>query len=176
MGDEAQVEENVRASAAQQGTVVPLRLEEFLPYRITLLANIMAEALSRIYAKRYHIGIAEWRVLVTLGQYGVMTGKAIGAHSHMHKTKVSRAVRMLESRQLVMRRANRGDLREALLSLTPAGVDIYRDLAPAALVFAQRLVAAVEPCDQAGMDRVLTALTDSAAQLAAEPPRAADEG
>ena len=170
IANEAQVEEDASAPTAL------LRLEKFVPYRINLLASLVAEALSRIYAKRHRIGIAEWRVLVTLGQYGVMTGKAIGAHSHMHKTKVSRAVRMLESRQLVMRRANRGDLREALLSLTPAGIDIYRDLAPAALVFAQRLVAGVEPCDRAGMDRVLTALTDSAARLAAEPPRGADEG
>ena len=154
----------------------PFRLEDFLPYRLNVVANLVSQALSRVYAERYDIGVPEWRVLVTLGQYRVMTAKAVGAHSHMHKTKVSRAVRMLESRQLVMRRANRGDLREALLSLTPAGIDIYRDLAPAALVFAQRLVAGVEPCDRAGMDRVLTALTDSAARLAAEPPRGADEG
>ncbi|HLN10320.1 MAG TPA: MarR family transcriptional regulator [Xanthobacteraceae bacterium] len=176
MGDEAQVKEDVRASAAQGATVAPLRLEEFLPYRINLLASLVAESLSLIYAKRYRIGIAEWRVLVTLGQYGVMTGKAIGAHSHMHKTKVSRAVRMLESRQLVMRRANRIDLREALLSLTPSGLDVYRDLAPAALGFAQRLVAVVDPSDRATLDRALTALTDSATRLAAEPPRGPPEG
>ena len=67
------------------------------------------------------IGVPEWRVLVTLGQYGVMTGKAIGAHTHMHKTKVSRAVALLEKRKLVARRANRDDKREAFLSLTAAG-------------------------------------------------------
>ena len=39
-------------------------------------------------------------MLVTLGQFGAMTAKAIGAHSHMHKTKVSRAVALLERRKL----------------------------------------------------------------------------
>ena len=58
-------------------------------------------------------------MLVTLGQFGMMTAKSIGIHSHMHKTKVSRAVALLESRKLVTRRANRADLREAFLSLTP---------------------------------------------------------
>jgi len=173
MGDEAQVEQNIRAPTAQEGMIAPLRLEEFLPYRIALLANVTSEALSRIYATRYHIGIAEWRVLITLGQYGVMTGKGIGAHSHMHKTKVSRAVRTLESRHLVTRRANRIDMREALLSLTPTGLEIYRDLAPAALCFAQRLVAAVQPSDRAALDRALTVLTDAASRLATEPPRGA---
>ena len=81
----------------------------------------MSQALSRIYARRYNIGVPEWRVLVTLGQFGMMTGKAIGIHSHMHKTKVSRAVALLEERKLVVRRANRADMREAFLSLTAAG-------------------------------------------------------
>ena len=79
-----------------------------------MVASLVSQALSRIYAERYGIGVPEWRVLVTLGQYGMMTGKAIGAHSHMHKTKVSRAVALLEKRKLVARRANRADLREVL--------------------------------------------------------------
>jgi DNA-binding MarR family transcriptional regulator len=82
--------------------------------------------LSRVYARRYRIGVPEWRVLVTLGQYGVMTGKAIGAHTHMHKTKVSRAVAFLEKRKLLIRRANRADMRESFLSLTAPGRAMYR--------------------------------------------------
>ena len=78
----------------------------------------------------YKIGVPEWRVLVTLGQFGMMTGKAIGAHSHMHKTKVSRAVALLERRKLLVRRANRADMRESFLSLTAAGRAMYEDLAP----------------------------------------------
>ena len=62
--------------------------------------------------------------LVTLGQFGVMTGKAIGAHTHMHKTKVSRAVALLEKRKLVVRRANRADMRESFLSLTGRPSDL----------------------------------------------------
>ena len=69
----------------------------------------------------------------------MMTAKAIGLHSHMHKTKVSRAVALLERRKLVARRANRADLREAFLSLTPAGREIYSDLAPSALEFARQI-------------------------------------
>ena len=64
----------------------PLRLEEFLPYRLNVLASLVSQALSRIYVERYGLGVPEWRVLVTLGQHGVMTAKAIGAHTHMHKT------------------------------------------------------------------------------------------
>ena len=84
-----------------RGDKAPLKLEEFLPYRLNVVASLVSQALSRIYAERYGIGVPEWRVLVTLGQFGTMTAKAIGAHSHMHKTKVSRAVALLERRKLI---------------------------------------------------------------------------
>jgi DNA-binding MarR family transcriptional regulator len=146
----------------------PLKLEEFLPYRLNVLATLVSQALSRIYVDRYGIGVPEWRVLVTLGQYGIMTGKAVGAHSHMHKTKVSRAVAELESRKLVARRANRADLRESFVSLTPAGRAIYEDLAPGALAFAQRLAEAVDPADRPAFERAVARLTECSRVLAAE--------
>jgi len=146
----------------------PLKLEEFLPYRLNVLASLVSQALSRIYVERYGIGVPEWRVLVTLGQYGIMTGKAIGAHSHMHKTKVSRAVAELETRKLVTRRANRADLRESFLSLTQAGRAIYEDLAPGALSFAARLAQAVDPADRPAFERAVEKLTEVSRGLAAE--------
>jgi DNA-binding MarR family transcriptional regulator len=156
-----------QAPLAPEGTA-PLRLETFLPYRLNVAASLVSQALSRVYAPRYAIGVPEWRVLVTLGQYGVMTGKAIGAHTHMHKTKVSRAVAQLEKRKLVGRRVNRADMREAFLSLTPAGRAVYVDLAPSALAFARALFDTIAPADQAAFERVLTALTQRSAGLAAE--------
>jgi len=107
-------------------------------------------------------------VLVTLGQYGTMTGKAIGEHSHMHKTKVSRAVAVLEKRKLLTRRTNREDLRESVLSLTPAGVAVYQDLAPIALDFVRRLTEVIAPADRAAFDRTVDRLTERSAMLAAE--------
>lgn len=167
--------ERARA-AALRGDAVALKLEEFLPYRLNVCATLVSHALSRIYVERYRIGVPEWRVLVTLGQFGVMTGKAIGLHSQMHKTKVSRAVALLERRKMVARRANREDLREAFLSLTPSGEDIYREAAPIALDFARQLLEVVEPADRAALDRALQRLTERSEQLAsglAKVPRRA---
>jgi len=156
------------AEAAASGDAAPLKLEQFLPYRLNVVASLASQALSCIYSERYGIGVPEWRVLVTLGQYGVMTAKEIGAHSHMHKTKVSRAVAQLEKRKLVSRRTNRADLRESFLSLTAAGRAIYADLAPSALAFTQRLIEVVAPADRLALDRALTQLSECSAALVAE--------
>jgi DNA-binding MarR family transcriptional regulator len=159
---------NERAQKAPEHSDAALKLEEFLPYRLNVCANLVSHALSRIYAERYNIGVPEWRVLVTLGQHGVMTGKAVGAHSHMHKTKVSRAVALLEERKLVARRANHADMREAFLSLTPAGRAIYEEIAPIALAFAERFTDGIDPADRAAFDRVLARLTERAQALVQE--------
>jgi DNA-binding MarR family transcriptional regulator len=142
-----------------------LKLDEFLPYRLNVCSALVTQALSRIYAARYKIGVPEWRVLVTLGEFGNMTAKAIGHHSHMHKTKVSRAVALLERRKLVARKTNRDDLREAFLSLTPAGRDVYDELAPAALEFMRQLMETVDPADRAALNRVLSKLIERSTQL-----------
>ncbi len=147
-----------------------LKLEEFLPHRLNVLSSLVSLALTRVYG-RYGIGIPEWRVLVTLGENGAMTGKAIGAQTHMHKTKVSRAVAQLEERKLLARRANRADLRESFLSLTPAGRTIYEELAPSALEFMERLAEVVAIADRPAFDRAMTQLTKRSAELVAEGER-----
>jgi DNA-binding MarR family transcriptional regulator len=146
----------------------PLKLEEFLPYRLNVVASLVSQALSRIYVERYGIGVPEWRVLVTLGQYGTMTGKTIGSHSHMHKTKVSRAVALLERRKLVARKPNKADLRENFLSLTPAGRAMYEDLAPVALDFAHKLAGILSASERQALNQAIDRLTARSAALASE--------
>jgi len=161
--------------AANGGEDAPLKLEQFLPYQLNVVASLVSQALSRVYAKRYRIGVPEWRVLVTLGQYGVMTGKAVGAHTHMHKTKVSRAVALLEERKLLLRRSNRADKRESFLSLTASGRAMYEQLAPHALDFARRLTEILTPADREAFNRAVKQLTDRSAELVAEVAREGEQ-
>jgi DNA-binding MarR family transcriptional regulator len=147
-----------------------LQLEGFLPHRLNVLSSLVSQALTQVYDK-YGIGIPEWRVLVTLGQFGVMTGKAVGAHTHMHKTKVSRAVAQLEARKFVTRKANRADLREAFLSLTPTGRSVYEELAPRAREFTEKLSEVISASDRSAFDRAVALLTQRSAELVAKGGR-----
>jgi DNA-binding MarR family transcriptional regulator len=156
------------AGEAMLGEHAPLKLEHFLPYQLNVVSSLVSLALSRVYARRYGIGVPEWRILVTLGQHDVMTAKAVGAHTHMHKTKVSRAVALMEKRRLLARRANRDDMREAFLSLTATGRTMYEEVAPHALDFARRLTEILTPGDREAFNRAIKQLTARSAQLVAE--------
>lgn len=143
-----------------------LELEKFLPYRLNVLAEVVSQSLSRLYETRFGIAIPEWRVVATLGQYRRMTAKEIGAHSHMHKTKVSRAVAALEKKGFLSRTPNDEDMREAFLQLTSRGEAVYKALAPDALAFSNALIDALSPAEQAALETILTRLTDRSLALA----------
>lgn len=120
-----------------------LALERFLPYRLNRLSSAVSLKFRRVYGRHHDLTVPEWRVLATLGQYEIMSAKAIGAHSAMHKTKVSRAVRALEERRWLKRRESPEDRREEFLSLTPLGLEVYADIVPRALDFEAKLLGAL---------------------------------
>jgi DNA-binding MarR family transcriptional regulator len=118
-----------------------LVLETFLPYRLNRLAAAVSRDFRAVYGPHHDLTVPEWRVLATLGEYDEMTAKAIGTHSAMHKTKVSRAVRALDERRWLVRQVSEADRREEVLRLTPLGRKVYTDIIPRALAFEARLMA-----------------------------------
>ena len=144
-------------------------LEQFLPYRLNVLATVVSNALAQIYAERFDLTIPGWRIVATLGQYGVRTARDIATHAVMHKYTVSRAVSALEGRGLVVRRPNRDDRREEWLELTPEGRRIYDALAPEALAFEDGLVSVLSPAEQKAFLALVHKLEGRARALAPNP-------
>lgn len=140
-------------------------LATFLPYRLNVAAAVVSEGLAREYGARFGIGVAEWRVLATVGEFGSVTAKAIGLHAHMGKVKVSRAAAALEARGLIRRVPNPDDRREAFLALTPAGEAVHGEIAALALAYAARLTEALLAAEAAALDRLLDKLTRRAGAM-----------
>jgi DNA-binding MarR family transcriptional regulator len=148
-----------------------LALETFTPYRLNRIAAAMSERLRGVYGRQYDLTVPEWRILATLGQFGEMTAKQIGAHSVMHKTKVSRAVSALATRRWLTRRENAGDRREEFLKLTEAGTSAYAAILPAIARFEADLAVELGRGEARALDRALSRLE---AVLAIAPKAAAE--
>lgn len=144
----------------------PLRLEQYLPYRLNVVAVLAAGALGRIYDAEFGIGIPEWRVIAQLGEFGRLTARDIGDLAKMHKTKVSRAVAQLEERGFVQRSENRKDRRESFVTLSPAGTRLYTQIVPLALAFQARWIEGIAPDELKVFERVLSTLTERSRHLA----------
>jgi DNA-binding MarR family transcriptional regulator len=135
-----------------------LALEQFLPYRLNRLADAVSRDFARIYKDRYGLTRPEWRLLATLGQYGNMTATAIGRHSAMHKTKVSRAVSALEKRRWIARAVDETDRRVEHLKLTKSGEEAYRALVPIMRGFEAKMLERASAPDRETVARALAVL------------------
>jgi DNA-binding MarR family transcriptional regulator len=165
----APIEDQTSPVAPSQDDVkkVELQLEAFMPYRLNVLAATVSEGLARVYSIQFGIDIPSWRIIATLGQLGSTTAKEIGQHTHMHKTKVSRAITDLEKRGLVRRSPNPGDRREAFVSLINAGRVIYEGIVPLAKGYQTQLLAVLTEQEQQVLDKALFALSAEADRLLA---------
>lgn len=139
-----------------------LFLEEFLPYRLSRLSDAISRDFSQAYRARLGLTRPEWRTLATIGQYGTMTATEIGAHSSMHKTKVSRAVASLEVRRWITRVPDARDRRVERLSLSKVGQKAYEDMVPVARAFEAEMLERMNAAEREALLAGLAALERTA--------------
>ena len=133
-----------------------LALEGFLPYRLARAAEIISRQFATLYRERHGLTRPEWRTLAIIGQFGRITATEIGAHSSMHKTKVSRAIRALEERKWITRQVDDIDRRIEHIELTREGRTHYRDLVSLARSYEAKLL---QSLGEAGIDQLETGIS-----------------
>jgi DNA-binding MarR family transcriptional regulator len=129
-----------RAEAARE-----LRLDDYLPYRLSVAANAVSDLIARAYQARFGLSVPQWRLIAVLGEDGPSTQQALCARTVMDKVTVSRAAAALTERGLISRTPNEADGRSHRLALTGEGEALYADVAPSALAYEARLLEAFSP-------------------------------
>jgi len=142
-----------------------LVLEDFLPYRLSILSNRVSRAIAARYADTFGLSIPEWRIIAVLGRRPGLTAKEIAEATEMDKVAVSRAVAKLVESKRVAARADRDDARKQLLALTAQGESVHARIAPIALASEQRLLAALDARERTQLDALLDRLLDAAKTL-----------
>src|SRR6185312_16163759 len=115
------------------------RLEEFLPYRLSVAANRVSRLFARRYSDAYGLSIPEWRVLAMVGRFGTLSPSAVGEWTAMDKVKVSRAAASLVARGMLRQTQDPLDGRGRLLRLTRKGVSVHDSMVPLACELEERL-------------------------------------
>ncbi|MEK6638204.1 MAG: MarR family winged helix-turn-helix transcriptional regulator [Pseudomonadota bacterium] len=120
--------------------MMTLRLDAFLPYRLSVASNAVSTRISASYRRRFGLKVPEWRLLAILAEGSEMTPQALGNAARIDKISVSRAAAALIERGLIVARANPGDGRSHLLALTTDGRGLYAEIAPIALAMEAELL------------------------------------
>ena len=143
-----------------------LDLERFLPYRLSVLTNLVSGTIADAYQRRFDLTIPEWRVIAVLSRHPGLSAAEVGELTRMDAVAVSRAVARLLRAGRLRRAVSPLDRRRSVLSVSPAGAAVYREVAPLALGYERELLGALGTAQRAVLDHALTKLTERAQSLA----------
>lgn len=116
-----------------------LKLDDFLPYRLSVASNRVSEMIARAYREAFGLSIAEWRTLAVTAESDGLTQQQVGQRTCMDKVTVSRAAIALARRGLVVRSHDSGDKRARVLKLTVKGHSLYAEVVPKALALESQI-------------------------------------
>ena len=154
------------ASAKRKpGPAELLVLEDFLPYRLSILSNRVSRAIAARYAKAFDLTIPEWRIIAVLGRRPGLTAKEIAEATEMDKVAVSRAVARLVAARRIATRSDPSDARRQLLALTREGESVHARVAPIALESEQKLLSTLDERERAELDGLMDRLLLAAKAL-----------
>ena len=144
----------------------PFELEDFLPYRLSVLTNTISQGIAASYRDEHGISVTEWRILAVLGRYPGLTASEVVERTAMDKVSIHRGVKSLLEKRLLERKPDPDDRRRQRLLLTPTdGQAVLSDVIPRARAFEKKLLDALDP-DEAGLVDVLLKKLQEAASAA----------
>jgi DNA-binding MarR family transcriptional regulator len=142
-----------------------LQLSRFLPYRLSVLTNVVSTAIAGAYAERFGLSIPEWRVMAVLADTPHLSAAEVAQHTAMDKVAVSRAVASLLRAKRIQRRMARADRRRSVLRLSAAGERVYAQVVPFALAYEKDLIEPLSSDERVTLDKVLRVLMDRATTI-----------
>jgi len=143
-----------------------LHLERFVPYRLSVLTNIVSMSIAQAYAREFSLSIPEWRVIAVLARFPNLSAIEVAERCAMDKVAVSRAVQSLLAAKRLVRAYDKGDRRRSILRLSAAGRAVYTRVAPVALSYEKQLLDTLSASDRRVLGRLIGRLIDRAKEIA----------
>ncbi len=138
-----------------------LRLDGFLPYRLSVLSNAVSRKIADIYASEFDLTVWQWRIIAVLGERKGITSTELATRTLMDKPTVSRAAASLIERGVVARMTDPDDRRRAPLDLTDEGRAIYAAIIPRARECERELLGSLAARETASLHTLLTKLAEA---------------
>lgn len=146
----------------------PLILQDFLPYRLSVVTEAVSGLFATHYQERFGISIGEWRVIAVVGQQGAPPTQEVIEHTAMDRVRVSRAVIRLANKGLLEREAHPQDQRAQILRLSARGRSVYAEIVPLARALQAALATALTRQEQEQLSAILDKIAARVREIGAE--------
>lgn len=107
-----------------------LPVDQFITWRLHLLAKLADQGAAALYASRFDLSLREWRSMAVIGCFAPMALGRVAEMANLDRGHGSRAVESLVQRGLVSRTRSKTDRRGWIVALTPAGRKLFNKVYP----------------------------------------------
>ncbi|MCH9691275.1 MAG: MarR family transcriptional regulator [Gammaproteobacteria bacterium] len=145
-------------SSAKDTPPDELKLENFLPYQLSVLSNRVSNAIAEAYGQRFNLTISAWRVMAILGRFVDLSAAELVVRTAMDKVAISRAVALLLKNDYITRSEDIADRRRQVLNLSPLGREVYGRIVPVAQSYENDLLSPLSGHERAELKQILKKL------------------
>jgi DNA-binding MarR family transcriptional regulator len=141
------------------------KLEDFIPYKLSVVANRVSQSIGRLFETRFNIQIPEWRIIMALYAYNDLVFNEVVEQTSMDKARVSRAQRRLVDLGMIETFGDPEDGRKVILSLTPTGIEMCEKILPEAAKREAWFLSALDDHEHKQLDIILDKLMKRSTEL-----------
>lgn len=134
-------------STALRSDRIVLDITNYIPYFLAAVNNPLSRGASKIYLKKFNLGIVEWRVIAMLAIEPCITASRICDVVALDKGATSRALTRLHALGYLEFSSKKSDIRRKKWSLNDAGYLIHGQILRLALLREEKLVEGIAPAD-----------------------------
>ncbi len=117
-----------------------MELNNFLPYRLSILSLKVSKGIAKHYENRFGISISEWRILVILYKNPRINATEIAHLSQMDKVRISRTVKSLLQKSYISQIKDPTDARSRIYELEKKGEELMDIVIPDAIRYEKKLL------------------------------------
>lgn len=133
-----------------------------LAFRFLSTSQLLYRNLELMMGRELGLSVRQWRVMFFLANDGVGSVQEIADFCRYDKSQVSRALQELTDKAYVNRVPGVHDRRKVLASLTPAGIEVYRQGLRISLARDERMKRALSADELAAFNATLDKLAEQA--------------
>lgn len=133
-------------------------LDDFIPYKLSVVANRVSQSIGRLFDEKYGLQIPEWRILMTLYECGNLVFNEVVERTSMDKARVSRAQKRLVDLKMITASSDPSDGRRIILNLTELGTQRCADILPDAAEREAWFLCALDNEEQRQLNTILDKL------------------
>jgi DNA-binding MarR family transcriptional regulator len=126
--------EGSQPAASSAPDVAPLRNEDFVSYKISVLSRILDRSVDRRFLAGFGLPLTALRILGHLHSHGEGRVLGIARAMHMLGSQVSKSMVELVAHGLVAKKPDGRDRRSAIFTLTPQGREMVEGVLARAMI------------------------------------------